>query len=92
MKYPKRIDEELKRVTEIRRLVGDEFIRSKKYKDDREWWVLGTFMGLFKKRSLDCPSYAIKSEHPDFLTFRNETQPYRPVEIVEFLRLTESVI
>ena len=42
-------------------------------------------MGLLKKRSLDCPSYAIKSEHPDFLTFRNETQPYRPVEIVEVL-------
>jgi len=85
----KRIKEELNRVRNLVQSIGDEiFIRSNDFRDDREWWVLGETVGILEEKGLDYPSLAIKTKptEPDFITFIDNHERFKPIEITEVLR------
>ena len=69
--------------------VGDEFVYSQKYKDDREWWILCSFIKLYKRNINNYPRYAEKRKpnDPDFLTFTDIENEFHPIEIVETITL-----
>ncbi|MFZ0389902.1 MAG: hypothetical protein WAN36_05540 [Calditrichia bacterium] len=84
----KNIEHELSRVSVLNRKVGSEFIISKKYKDDREWWILGYLCILLRKAGVEFPHFAIKKNEknpPDFITFDHYRKIFRPIEVSEVI-------
>lgn len=83
------IKEELERVKQLHTQVGSEFVTSHKYKDDREWWVLGNTVFLLEQAGLDYPEYAQKTipPDPDFITYGSNRTRFRPIEVGEVLRI-----
>lgn len=81
------IDEELKKVIALREEIRGEFVISQKYKDQREWWVLGHFVNLLKESNSVYPIYAIKTKpnDPDFITYDINKNEFKPIEILEVL-------
>lgn len=78
---------ELKRVLDLSKENRGEFVISREYKDDREWWILGHFVKLMKSNSKRFPTYAIKTKpnDPDFLTYYKNKKSFKPIEISEIL-------
>lgn len=85
---PKKIRDELSRVLELHENIGSEFVTSKEYQDDREWWILGHFCILLEKSGCEFPVFATKSEQktpPDFITFDHEKKLFNPIELTEVI-------
>lgn len=76
-----------KKIDEVMKKVGNEFVCSQKYKDDREWWILCSFVRLYKRDKKIYPKYAEKRSpnDPDFLTFIGFKKEFHPIEVVEVL-------
>ena len=83
----KRIDDELCRVKELNNQVGHDFLVSNKFKDYREWWILCHMALHLEKQGLQSPVFAEKTNppEPDFITYSNETQRFKPVKVTEVL-------
>lgn len=81
------IDEEFKKVTNIAKEIRGEFVISQKYKDQREWWILGHFINFLKESNNSYPFYAVKTipNDPDFITYDIKKNEFKPVEILEVL-------
>ena len=87
LKNMKNAKEELERVNGIHSRVGSDFVTSRDYKNDREWWVLGHVITLLEKAGHAYPEYAIKTNppEPDFVTYSDNKTVFRPMEIGEVL-------
>jgi hypothetical protein len=62
-----------------------EIFLDRKYKDDLEWLVLGYVARILKINKLPYPTYAVKQESPDFITYDNHNCLFAPIEITEIL-------
>lgn len=82
------IKQELERVKQLHAKIGSDFVVSREYKDDREWWVLGNTVSLLEQAGLQYPEYAQKTipPDPDFMTYSSNRVRFRPIEIGEVLR------
>lgn len=87
MTAKKKIADEFHRVLVLNQQVGNEFVISGKYKDDREWMVLGYFISTLKNNNFPSPEFAIKTNppDPDFLTFDFNSNKFKPIEVLEIL-------
>ncbi|MGE5436283.1 MAG: hypothetical protein ACM3O3_03575 [Syntrophothermus sp.] len=81
------IEAEIERTTQLAYSVGSEFITLRKYKDDREWWVLCHAIALLKRWNELVPEYACKTDppEPDFITYDSSKELFKPIEIVEVM-------
>jgi len=84
----KKIKNELNRVVKIRNKIEDEFLVSRDYKNDREWWILGHTSLILKEKQFPYPIFADKTKppEPDFITYSKSGERFKPVEIGEILR------
>lgn len=62
-----------------------EIFLDRKYKDDLEWLVLGYTARMLKINKLPYPTYAVKQESPDFITYDRHNCLFAPIEITEIL-------
>lgn len=62
-----------------------EIFLDRKYKDDLEWLLLGYFARMLKINKLPYPTYAVKRETPDFITYDHHNCLFAPIEITEIL-------
>ena len=63
----------------------EDFLYSGKYKDDREFFILGAFCELLEKANCERPEYFEKLVLPDFRTFKKDKSFFKQIEIVENL-------
>ena len=83
----KNIEDQLFRTVKLNKQVGSDFLISSKYKDHREWWVLGHVTQLLKRNKWQFPKFALKTNppDPDFQTFDDHHKKFKPIEILEVL-------
>ncbi|MFC1511832.1 hypothetical protein ACFL5H_01390 [Candidatus Latescibacterota bacterium] len=87
------IFEKLDEVKKLHVKVGDDFVTSRLYEENREWMVLCEAVIHLKNNGLIYPSYADKIKPswkdtqpiPDFITYTESKEVFRPVEITEIL-------
>ena len=80
----KNILKELERVEKL--IVSDpDFHINQKYKSDMEWWVLGKAGEILSELGFEYPTYAIKGESPDFITYNERQMEFYPIEVTEVL-------
>ena len=82
-----KIEEYFNEVKILNEKIRGEFVISRKYKNEREWWILGYFVKFLRESNNPYPIYAIKTEpnDPDFITYDISKNEFRPVEILEVL-------
>ncbi|MCK9211676.1 MAG: hypothetical protein M0P61_12635 [Ignavibacteriaceae bacterium] len=80
-----KIDSEFDRVKNISMKNEKNFLISHGYKDDRDVYILGSFVELMKMGSQVFPEYFIKFKppEPDFHTYVSDKKFYKQIEIVE---------
>ncbi len=81
------IASEYNRVNNTSEKNGEDFLTSHEYKDDREIFILCSFVELLKKGRAVFPEYFIKCNppEPDFHTYTSDKKHYKQIEIVENL-------
>jgi len=81
------IEDEFEKVTTLAEKIRGEFVISQRYKDEREWWILGHLIKLLKESNNPYPVYAKKTKpnDPDFITFDLNKKQFKPIEILEVL-------
>ena len=79
------IDSEYDRVKKLSEEIGKDYLISREYKDDREIYILGSFVELLKKGGTEFPEYFKKYNppEPDFLIYTSDKKYYKQIEIVE---------
>ena len=81
------IEDKFEKATTLAEKIRGEFVISQKYKDEREWWILGHLIKLLKESNNPYPVYAKKTKpnDPDFITFDFKKKQFKPIEILEVL-------
>ena len=79
------IKKEYVRVRKLSKEKGQTFLCARKYKDDREIYVLGAFSELLSKGSHISPEYfnKVNPPDPDFHTYDSDKKFLKQIEVVE---------
>lgn len=80
-----KIAEKLNCIVELNEKIGNEFVISRDYKDEREWWILGHMSRQLKKQGIQYPEFAKKTDppDPDFITYDKNKERFKQIEVCE---------